>query len=377
LTGDEAEALAQSAALTERIAAEIGSDSIGFSRFMDLALYSPGLGYYSGGATKFGAAGDFVTAPELGPAFARILAHALAPTLATLETPAILEIGAGSGALAADLVPALTALGVPALRYLILERSAELRDRQRTRLAGLPVEFLTAPPSTPFDGAIIANEVIDALAVDCFEIVAGRVVERAVGFDGGLQWRRRPANADLAAAVGAIEAELGAFAEGYCSEVLLSLPAFVRTLTAPLRCGVAVFVDYGYGRCEFYRPERRHGTLICHYRQRAHDDPFFRPGLNDISAFVDFTALAMAGAGAGLDLIGYDSQAGFLLHQDLPAIFAELGALPDRERLRLTNALKRLMLPGEMGERFKVMTLAKGQPNRLERLSMHGQRHLL
>lgn len=374
----DADALAHSAALSALIRSEIGAGSIGFERYMELALYAPGLGYYSAGARKFGAAGDFVTAPELGPAFARVLAHAFAPLLHALAEPTILELGGGSGALAAELLRALHAQGLKNVRYLLLDRSADLRARQAERLAQFDVQFVDAPPAA-FDGIVLGNEIIDALPVNCFRIGSDDVVERAVGIAGdALCWRERPAPEALRAAVRRIEHSIErSLPHGYCSEVLLSLPAFIRTIAAPLRHGVVVLIDYGYGRAEYYRPERNQGTLICHHRHRAHDDPFFFPGLNDISAFVDFTALAEALDAAGLELTAYDTQSGFLLHQDLPRIFAELAEQNDIDRLALTGALKRLMLPGEMGERFKVMVAARSDTAGLERLKLAGQRHLL
>ncbi len=370
--------MAHCATLVERIRTQVGTGAISFARYMDLALYAPGLGYYSGGATKFGAAGDFVTAPELGPAFARVIAHAIAPVLRAFDHPTILELGGGSGALAADLLSTLRGLRVAPVRYCMLDRSGDLRARQAQRLAGFDVEFLDAPPTSPFDGVVIGNEVLDALAVECFCIDDGTVLERAVAFDIGLRWQNRSATPALAAAVRHIESSLGRkLPHGYASEVATVLPSFIATVTAQLRRGIALFCDYGYGRAEYYRPERDQGTLICHHQHRAHDDPFFLPGLNDISAFVDFTALAEALTAAKLHLLTYDTQAGFMLRQDLPTIFAELATLEDRSRLQLTGALKRLMLPGEMGERFKLMIAGTANMPPLPQLSAPGQRHLL
>jgi SAM-dependent MidA family methyltransferase len=325
-------ARAHSAHLCELIAGEIATHGpIPFQRYMELALYAPGLGYYAAGAQKFGAAGDFITAPELGSVFAETLAEALATTLRQFDSPVLMELGAGSGALAVDLLGALARREALPARYLILERSADLRQRQRKRIAAaLPalagrVEWLDQPPSQPFDGAIVGNEVVDALACARFVVNDHGVAEIAV------DWR-----------------------DGRFVETRIAARPAIHAAFEQLAA------DYGYGRPEFYRADRHAGTLICHYRQHAHADPYWHPGLNDLSASVDFTALAEAGAACGLDLMAYDNQSGFLIGAGIEGIYAHLDTLDDRTRLRITSQIKQLMLPGEMGERFKVMLLGRG-----------------
>jgi len=368
-TSDE---MAHSESLLGLIRAEIAArGSIPFSRYMELALYAPGLGYYSAGKTKFGAAGDFITAPELGDIFARCIAHAVAPLLRELGPNALfLELGGGSGVFARDLLLALDELDALPRRYLMLEPSADLRERQHALLhESLPlplssrVHWIERPPHEDWHGVLFANEVLDALPTTRFVIRDGEVFEEVVVCDalGDLRIDAHPADTLTTAAVRSVERNLGTpFAEGYRSEILPQLPWWIAAVAGSLRQGLALFVDYGYARREFYAPERSDGSLICHYRHRAHADALFLPGLQDITAFVDFTALAEAGATAGFALAGYASQAQFVLGNGLPEILMQSAMLPDAERLRLGNEIKRLTLPGEMGERFQVMGLQHG-----------------
>ena len=326
---------------------------------MRLALYAPGLGYYSAGSAKLGAGGDFVTAPELGDALARALAARMAPVLAALEAPAVLELGAGRGTLAAQLLEALAALGRADVPYLILEPSADLAARQRERLAGWGgrVRWLERLPSPPFEGAVVANEVADALPVAVFVKRRGRPLPLGVVRAGnGFAWADGPEDAELARAVEAVEAALGApLPDGYRSEICLELPAWITAVSDALRRGAFWLVDYGYGRRDYYRTERSAGTLICHYRHRAHEDPFLLPGLQDMTAWVDFSAAAEAGLAAGFAVAGYTTQGQFLLETLGEALAGSAEPTP-----QALAALKTLVLPGEMGERFKVMLLAKG-----------------
>ncbi len=337
---------------------------MGFADYMRMALYEPGLGYYVNGLHKFGPSGDFVTAPEQGGLFAKALARQFDQVGSEIGAGwTLLELGAGSGALARDL---LAALDHPPARYLILDTSASLRQVQAERIAELPawlgarVEWLSQPPEAGFDGVILANEVIDALPVSCFEVDQDKVLERCVDFTGQrLTWTQRPAPPRLDQAVGELRAQLpGCLPPGYQSEICLDLPGWLRTVTEPLRRGLALFIDYGYPRREYYHPDRRAGTLVCHYRHRAHFDPFVWPGLTDISAFVDFSLAADAGFDSGLEVAGFTSQAGFLLgigiHDQLQQ------ASDERDRLGLSAELKRLTLPGEMGEKFKLIALTRG-----------------
>lgn len=362
-------------ALSDRLAALIRADiaaaggAIPFHRYMHLALYAPGLGYYAAGKTKFGPAGDFITAPELGPLFARTLARALGPVLAACTAPELLELGGGSGALAVDLLGALNALGTPVQRYRILEPSAELRQRQRERVAaGLPpelaarVEWLDGLPEADWEGALIANEVIDALPASRFAVRDGEIVEACVGAaaDGRFGWIEQPADALLTGAVRHTERRLGApLPEGYVSEALPQLPAWLDAVTASLARGIALFIDYGYPRRDYYLPERSDGTLRGFYRQRVHGDPFFAVGLSDLTASVDFSWLAECGAHCGFDIACFATQTEFLLAAGIDAELARLPELPPLEQLQLSNQAKRLLLPGEMGERFAVLALAR------------------
>lgn len=347
-----------------RIAAAGGF--LGFADYMDTVLYAPGVGYYSAGAQKFGPAGDFVTAPELGSVFARCLARLSGAALRQLGGGSILEVGGGSGALAADLLLALRES--PPARYLLLDVSGDLRDRQRRTIeARVPellhrVTWLDALPADPWQGVLIANEVLDALPVERFRIGPGGPEQLGVGIaEGRLAWDARPAPAPLAAAIRNLEAQLGSpLAEGYTSEIGLRQPGWLHALLASLRRGLAFCIDYGGTRREIYHPGRREGTLVCHYRHRRHDDPFFLPGLQDLTAWVDFSAAADAAAEAGFDVAAYATQAHVLLASGILAELQAGAGAADPVRLREVQEAQRLLLPGEMGERFKVLALARG-----------------
>lgn len=368
----EAHALAHSARLANHIRAQIAaSGTIAFSRYMELALYAPGLGYYSAGASKFGADGDFITAPELGPLFAQCVANALAPVLRALAGETVFfELGGGSGAFACDVLQALAQLDALPTRYEILEPSADLRQRQRQRVAttltaelAARVQWRDAPPEQPWRGVLFANEVLDALPTPRFQLRDGEVheVHVACAADGQFIDTLCPADAMLGNAVRHIADYLDApFAEGYRSEVLPQLPYWIQAIAGLLQEGVLLFADYGYPRGEYYLPERRDGTLVCHYRHRAHADPYLLPGLQDLTAFVDFTALAEAGCAAGFDFAGYCSQASFLLGNGLGEQLQAAQHLPEVQRYRLSTQAKRLTLPGEMGERFQFMGFTRG-----------------
>nr|WP_242006873.1 SAM-dependent methyltransferase [Lysobacter ruishenii] len=370
----DADALAHSARLTAAIQDEIAASEAGvipFSRYMELALYAPGLGYYSAGATKFGDAGDFVTAPELGPVFAACVAEAVAPVLQQLGPEALfLELGGGTGAFAEVALKRLMELDALPNRYLILEPSAQLRVRQRERLRErlVPplfdlVEWVDGPVPHDWIGVLFANEVIDALPTPRFAVEAGEVYEEHVALeDGRLVRVLRPADGFLGAAVRHLQGGLQApLPDGYRSEVLPQLPYWIQAVSGGMKAGAMLFVDYGYVRGEYYLPERDEGTLRAFYRHRMHGDPMLWPGLQDLTASVDFTALAEAGVGAGFDLAGYCSQASFLLGNGLAGVLARIEALDDEvERLRRHQEIKRLTLPSEMGERFQVMGFEKG-----------------
>ncbi len=344
-----------------------------FAQYMERCLYAPWLGYYSAGRTKFGAAGDFVTAPELGSLFAGCVVKAVQPVLAMLGDEAdFLELGGGSGAFAEAALRAMADCGTLPRQYLILEPSADLRERQRVRLrTNLPAElnarvlWLDRPPEEDWRGVLFANEVIDALPATRFAMRQGEVYEEHVALDGEGRLLRvdRPADALVSAAVRHVERDLGVdFVDGYRSEILPQLPYWIQAVAGSLVAGLMLFVDYGYVRREFYLPERDDGTLMAHYRHHAHNDPLYLPGMNDLTASVDFTALAEAGNGAGFGVAGYLPQAQFLIGAGLQDVFErEHAAIEDEHgRYRLAQQVKRLMLPDQMGERFQAMLLARG-----------------
>jgi SAM-dependent MidA family methyltransferase len=360
-------ALEHSRALTGRIRREIAAagGAIRFSRYHELALYAPGLGYYSAGATRFGEAGDFVTAPEISPLFSRCLARACARVLADLEGGVIVELGAGSGRMAADMLTELAALGQSPARYLILEVSADLRQRQAATLERLAprqaaaVRWLDAIP-TGIEGVIIGNEVLDALPVERFTIEADGVRYLGVGQDAdGPCWRALPADEPLEQWLAALQRMSGApLPIGYTSEFCPGLNDWTAAIAAGLDRGALVLIDYGLPRGELYRPERIAGTLRCHYRHRAHDDPFVYPGLQDITAWVDFTTVAEAATGAGLTLDGFTTQAGFLVGCGLLTMLDPRGAV-SRESVMQSNQAGQLILPGQMGERCRVIAFSR------------------
>ncbi len=342
---------------------------ISFERFMDLALYAPGLGYYSAGALKFGPSGDFVTAPEISPLFGACLARQCADVLATLPLAGILEIGAGTGRLAADILERLEVLGRLPARYSILEISADLRERQHRCLAArIPqlmdrVSWLDAPPAQSFDGLILANEVLDSLPVRRFCWSPAEILELGVAREAErFIWRSRPAPDGLAAYCATLRAAGGAWDEGYTSEFCERLRPWTAGVTQSLRRGAVLWFDYGLPRSQYYFPQRRAGTLLCHYRQRAHDDPLRYPGLEDITAWVDFSLLAEAAAGAGFRLAGFTTQTYFLAGNGIDLEMRRIAAGDANVFARLAIQARQLMMPGDMGERFKVMAWTRGLP---------------
>ena len=372
------DALEHSRCLAERIREEIraAGGALPFARYMELVLYAPGLGYYSAGARKFGAAGDFITAPELSPLFSRCLARQCAEVLAAVPQGSILELGAGSGVMAADMLLELQARDQLPAEYLILEVSGELKERQRqtliTKATALAsrVRWLDALPAA-FSGVIVGNEVLDALPVERFLKRPGGFDEYCVRADGeGFTWSTRPAGEQLAAVLKAFETTLAEpLKPGYVSELNLGLMPLVSSLAAALEQGALLLLDYGYPRAAYYHHERSMGTLMCHYRQRAHDDPFLYPGLQDITAHVDFTAVAEAGTSSGLELTGYTTQAHFLMALGVASmagaddVQGRTNAAGDRmseAALKAAQQVKLLTLPEEMGERFKAIGFAKG-----------------
>ncbi len=382
------EAAAHSARLARAIGAaiEAAGGAIPFERFMELALYAPGLGYYVAGARKLGAAGDFVTAPELGGLFGRCLASQCAEVLARVDGDTVVEFGAGTGALAADLLAGLAEEGRLPARYAVVEVSPELRARQREtlgrragRLAERVVWWERLPEPGTVRGVVVANEVLDALPVHRFRIRAGAVRMLGVACAGvGFRWVELDPAPALERAVRALEAALGRpFPEGYTSEVCLRLGPWVATVAGLLAAGAALFIDYGHPRAEYYHPDRRDGTLMCHYRHRAHGEALARVGLQDITAHVDFTAVAEAAAGAGTEVLGYTTQAWFLMGCGLERHAAALAEAPAPARWRLAQEIRTLTLPGEMGERFKAMAVGRALDGPLMGFALRDQRHRL
>ncbi len=372
---------AEERAHAERVAAHIREfmaaqgGAIGFDTYMRLALYAPGLGYYSAGSTKFGGAGDFVTAPEVSSLFSRCLARQTAEILA--ETGGeVLELGAGLGTMAADLLTELAALDCLPARYRILEVSADLAARQRERIARLPsdiagrVEWLDRWPAAAMRGVVLANEVLDAMPLARFVLRGPPGATRQVHALGvraagqGFEWCELEPAPELRNAVqGILDSLPEPLPDGYVSEVCLSFQPWLASLAGQLEHGVALLIDYGLPRAHLYHPERITGTLRCHFRHRAHDDPFVNVGLQDITAWVDFTRVAEAADGAGLEVLGFATQAAFLIGAGMESLLTTEMALAADDaprRARLAGEARRLMLPGEMGEIFKVIALGRG-----------------
>ncbi len=352
--------------LISEISREIGTRTgwISFARFMEMALYQPGLGYYSAGARKFGSAGDFVTAPEMSALFGRALARQVAQVMAA-SAPAVLEVGAGSGRLAADLLVELERLDQLPERYDILDLSADLRERQQSTLtAAAPhllsrVRWLDQLPDE-FSGAVVANELLDAMPAHVVAWREDAIYERGVAVDGagGFTWNERPATGALLAAAEEIGRQCS-LPPGFESEISLAARAWAAEWGHRLTRGALLLIDYGFPRREFYHQQRGRGTLMCHYRHHAHPDPFYLPGLQDVTVHVDFTAIIAAAHAAGLDLLGYTSQGQFLLNCGiLDLLSAQPSATADY--IRAAGAVNKLLMPHEMGELFKVMAIGRG-----------------
>jgi len=356
---------------------------IPFDRYMELVLYAPGLGYYSAGSAKLGPGGDFSTAPEISSLFSHCVARQCAEILAALRyerrssgsagaaardsAEVILEVGAGSGRMAADILPELDRLGALPSRYCILEISADLRERQEQRLARLArplrerVVWLESLPDPGFVGVILANEVLDALPCKRFAM-GSRLFEVGVEAGGGapcepLRLALRPAEGEFRKALAALLAELPEQPPvGYMSEFCPRAGAWVRSLASTLQRGAMLLFDYGLPRNQYYHPMRGTGTLRCHCKHRVHDEPLVFPGVQDITAWVDFSGVAGAAQAAGLEVAGFVTQAAFLLGT---GIEAEVSAASGMDQLRLSGEARRLLLPGEMGEAFKAMALTR------------------
>jgi SAM-dependent MidA family methyltransferase len=355
---EERHSKAAEALIRERLVAAGGW--LSFEQFMDLALYAPGFGYYSAGSVKIGAGGDFVTAPEVSDLFSRCVARQCADVLA--ETGGeILELGAGTGRMAATILQSLATLGVLPDRYAILEVSADLTDRQRTRIEQLPAElrdrvvWLDRLPATPIRGVVLANEVLDALPFKRFVVSGGSVRELGVGLEAdSFVWREKPGGSHAACVAAGIPFPL---ADGYTSEICLRIEPWIAGVSQCLHHGMLLLFDYGLPRAHYYHPQRTDGTLRCYFKQRAHDDPFTNIAVQDITAWVDFTRVGEAALNANLEVAGFATQAAFLLGTGIEALTAQPTDVADRARL--AGEARKLLLPGEMGESFKVMALCR------------------
>jgi SAM-dependent MidA family methyltransferase len=352
--------------LTQLIREEIISEGrpITFARFMELALYAPGLGYYSAGMHKLGREGDFVTAPEISPLFAKCVAKQCSQILTELDHGDILEFGAGSGIFAKDLLLELEKLDALPTHYFILEVSPDLRQRQlelfKTRCPHLlsRIAWLDRLPEQPINGIIFANEVLDAMPVHCFTVLQNEIKERCVDWENNqFVWRLSSGSPELHHYLKTI---LPAFSldSGYQSEASLIQPAWIATMAQALNKGLLLLIDYGYGRAEYYHPERRDGTLMCFYRHHKLTNPLTLVGLQDITAHVDFTLLAESAVNAGLNVSGFTTQAAFLLATGLLEIANEQ-SLPEIETFKQNQQIKMLTLPSQMGEVVKVLGLTK------------------
>ncbi|SMG39243.1 class I SAM-dependent methyltransferase [Paraburkholderia susongensis] len=385
-------ALAQSEALVAEIRARLDEAGgwLPFDRYMERALYAPGLGYYSGGARKFGLRGDdgsdFVTAPELSPLFAATLARPVAEALQASGTRDVMEFGAGTGKLAAGLLNALDALsasGVEFDSYSIVDLSGELRERQRETIAAAApallakVRWLDALPER-FEGVVIGNEVLDAMPVRLFAHTGGIWHERGVVWrDGAFAFDDRPVQAASDLALLAEIDTTGAAGEDYVTETHEAASAFTRTICTMLARGAILLIDYGFPRHEYYHGQRAQGTLMCHYRHRAHGDPFLYPGLQDITAHVEFTGIAEAGVETGADLLGFTSQARFLLNAGITEALGEIDPADTARFLPAANAVQKLLSEAEMGELFKVIAFSRGLDDTLQAFSSGDRSHTL
>ncbi|MGB9990119.1 class I SAM-dependent methyltransferase [Massilia sp. SM-13] len=363
LPAPSSDALAASHALQQQIAAEIERGPMSFARFMELALYAPQLGYYSGGAAKLGRDGDFTTAPELSSLFGAALAR-VAAAIIPQTGPRILEFGAGTGKLARDILTELAAQGVALERYAIVELSGELRARQQEALRDFPqVQWLDGFPDT-WDGVVLGNEVLDAMPVQLAAKRAGGWREQLVTIrDGAFAWEDGAPDPALQARIAKQIPEADQLHEGYLTELHGTACGFMATLGAMLarsRAGAAILFDYGFPAHEYYFPDRDQGTLMCHYRHHAHPDPFYLPGLQDITAHVDFTAMALAAQDAGAEVLAYMSQAHFLLAAGIGELLLRTDPSDVLAYMPQANALQKLVSPAEMGELFKVLVVGKG-----------------
>jgi SAM-dependent MidA family methyltransferase len=357
-------ALAHAEKVSDAIREEIQKKGpISFSRFMEMALYAPGLGYYCVGTEKIGPRGDFVTAPEISPLFALCVADYCDQVLKSFDSKTILEMGAGTGRLAVGILAELAKRNSLPEKYYILDLSPELKQRQKDFIQeNSPqwidrVEWLTELPKQPFEGVIIANEVLDAMPVTLFQQTEEGLKERVVSLSEQNQftWELREASEELSKEIEALEID---FPLNYYSEINRHVAPWIQSMSHALDRGEILLIDYGFLRSEYYHPQRATGTLMCHYQQRAHSDPLILTGIQDITAHVDFTAVGNAAQNSGLEVKEYSTQAQFLLNHHLLE-FMQSQAITPEEQFAFANQVKMLTLPSEMGELFKVMILKR------------------
>jgi len=377
-------ALLQSEKLVSHVKATMGEQGgvIGFDQYMKMALYEPGLGYYSAGSRKFGPDGDFVTAPEISPLFSKCLARQCAQVLSELGTGVILELGAGTGAMAKDLLLELEKQNSLPDNYFILEVSADLKQRQQELLnKSLPhlvdrIVWLDSFPKKALSGLILANEIIDALPVRRFKKTSGTYKELKVGLGNNeFIWVDADAEPEMVKVLEQLEHDLAyPFPENYISEINMDLEQWLSALEQVLESGAMLFIDYGYSASEYYHPERTDGSLLCHYRHRVHADPFYYPGLQDITTSVNFTAVAECADKVGLNVSGYTNQTYFLFGCGLDQLVADMDSQDIKSRIKIAQQVRTLTSPEEMGERFKVIALTKNYNNAMLGFSIMDQR---
>ena len=383
------EAKEYSALLSKRIAKTINRQgSLPFSKFMEMALYTPSLGYYSGALNKFGDKGDFITAPEVSSIFSRCIARQAAQALSQLSEANIVEFGAGNGTMAKDILLELVTINQPIERYYIVEISADLKQRQQALLKDnlapeifAKISWLDSLPSQPISAVILANEVLDAMPFERLRIEPDSSKQAFVSYDAEkkqFQWDYQPiTKTALRSFSNQLIKHIGAVSDlGYETEINLNIQPWLKSLNAMLSEGVVLLIDYGYSRHEYYQPARVMGTLRCHYQHRAHSNPFYYPGLQDITAHVDFTAVAENAYESGFKVAGYTTQAHFLMATGLLEMSAGTNASID-EQVRIAQQIKSLTLPDEMGETFKVIGLTKHFDESLIGFSIRDLRHQL
>lgn len=383
------EAKARSQELTDKIRRHLNRhQSMTFAEFMRQTLYTPGLGYYTNGLPKIGEQGDFITAPEISPIFSRCLARQAQQALADMAQPTILEFGAGRGIMARDILLELEQIEQPLDHYFILEVSGDLKQIQQQTIQTLPphladkVVWLDRLPSKPMEAVVLANEVLDAMPVERLLLESEQISRAYVKWDEERQkfdWHYQPLiDPNLQKVANKILHQLGAPHpdRAYYTEVNLHIEPWLNSIDDFLKAGLVILIDYGYSRQEYYQAARHMGTLRCHYQHRAHSNPFFYPGLQDITAHVDFTAVAEAAYHSNFKVAGYTTQAHFLMSTGL----LEAAEDPNRsviDQLKISQQIKTLTMPDEMGENFKVMALTKHFDKAINGFKMRDLRHQL